>query len=70
MSVSHIDKKLLKFSRLLMKKKCMAPYLNDMEIIANDLVDAFEREKDVDGRLCIKTNGGLLQRWSLELACC
>ena len=53
----------------LSKKNCMMPYLKDIETISNDLIDLFEREKDQDGKICFKAQGGLFQRWALENIC-
>lgn len=50
----------------LMRVKSMVFYLNDIESITNDLMDVFEREKDEENRIVIKTPGGFLQRWALE----
>ena len=50
----------------LMKKKCMMIHLNDMESIANELIDVFEREKDEENKICIKPGSGFLKRWALE----
>merc|ERR1719186_1934108 len=50
----------------LMRVKSMLFYLNDIETITNELIDVFEREKDEENRIVIKTPGGFLQRWALE----